>query len=160
MRKHGRRVNPRGTSILIADDHEMARRGFRAILESEPDLHVVAEAGDGREAIEKAKLCVPDVILMDIGMSEMNGVEATRRLQKELPDTEVLIVTMYLSVELLKAAVQAGAKGYLLKTDVDSELVSAIHSLCRHQPYFSPRVVAVQDGEFHATGDRHRWRPQ
>ena len=139
---------PQRTSILIADDHEVARRGFRAILELEPDLRVVAEAIDGREAVEKAKACAPDVILMDIGMSDINGMEATRRLQKELPNTEVLIVTMYYSLELLEEAVQAGAKGYLLKSDADTELIVAIHALCRHRSYFSPRLAGFQAGDY------------
>lgn len=132
-------ANPRGTSILIADDHEVARRGFRAILECEPDLHVVAEASDGREAVEKAKTFTPCIILMDIGMPNLNGMEATRQLQRELPESQVLIVTMHSSEELLKEAMQAGAKGYLLKTDADRELITAIRSLCRHRSYFSPR---------------------
>jgi DNA-binding NarL/FixJ family response regulator len=133
-------------SILIADDHEVARRGLRAILESDPDLYVVAEASDGREALEKAKAYTPSVILMDIGMPKMNGVEATRQLHKELPEAQVLIITMHFSEELLKEAMGAGAMGYLLKTDADSELVSAIHSLSRQQCYFSPRFDCRASG--------------
>lgn len=127
----------RSIPILIVDDHEMARRSFRAILETEPDLHVVAEASNGLEAVEKAAACAPVVVLMDIGMAEMNGMEATRRLHHELPDIDVLIVTMHFSEELVKEAMLAGAKGYLLKTDVDRELIAAIRTLCRHESYFS-----------------------
>lgn len=131
-------------SVLIADDSETARRGFRAILETEPDVMVVAEASTGREAVEKAAACGPGVILMDIGMPEMDGMEATRQLHRTVPEVQVLIVTMYFSEELVKGAVQAGARGYLLKSDADNELVAAIRSLCRHQqPYFSS-----QFGEF------------
>lgn len=105
---------------------------------------VVAEASTGREAVEKAAACGPGVILMDIGMPEMDGMEATRQLHRTVPEVQVLIVTMYFSEELVKGAVQAGARGYLLKSDADNELVAAIRSLCRHQqPYFSS-----QFGEF------------
>lgn len=138
-------ASPQRTSILIADDHEVARRGFRAILESEPDLHVVAEASDGCEAVEKAKAYGPCIILMDIGMPRMNGVEATRKLQKEVPESLVLIVTMHSSEELFKEAVQAGAKGYLLKSDADHELITAIRSLCRRRTYISPRFGGLQE---------------
>ena len=139
MRTEQQSASSQGISILIADDHEVARRGFRAILESEPDLHVVAEASNGREAVEKAAACIPGVVLMDIGMSEMNGMEATRRLHDELPDVDVLIVTMHFSEELVKEAMLAGAKGYILKTDVDRELIAAIRTLRRHEPYISSR---------------------
>ena len=139
MVKRHKGNSPHDVSILIADDHDIARRGLRAILEAEPDLHVVDEAANGREAVEKAKMRSPQVVLMDIGMPEMNGVEATRRLHSDLPDAEVLILTMHFSEELLKEAVQAGAHGYLLKTDADRELIAAVHALGQHRPYFSAR---------------------
>ena len=125
-------------SILIADDHEVSRRGFRAILESQPDLRVVDEASDGSEAIEKAKACLPGIVLMDLGMPKLNGMEATRRLREELPNAQVLILTIHFSKELLEEAVHVGARGYLLKTEANNELVNAIRCLCRHQVYFGP----------------------
>jgi DNA-binding NarL/FixJ family response regulator len=136
MKKKHTHATHRRISVLIADDHDMARRGIREIVESQPDLHVVAEASDGREAVEKARACEPSVVLTDIAMPEINGMEVTRQLQKELPGTQVLIITMHCSEELLKEAVQAGARGYLLKTNVDQELVQAIHALCRHRSHF------------------------
>ncbi len=136
----------RAVSVLIADDHEVARHGIRAILESERDLRVVAEAGNGREVMEKIKSCVPDVVLMDIGMPEMNGMETTRRLRQEFPNIEVLILTMHFSEELLNEAVQAGAKGYVLKNDADEELIGAVHSVSRHRSYYSSKFSTTTDG--------------
>jgi len=153
MVKRQKEVPSSDVSILIADDHDIARRGLRAILEAEPGIHVVDEAANGREAVEKAKVQTPQVVLMDIGMPEMNGVEATRRLHSDLPSAEVLILTMHFSEELLKEAVQAGALGYLLKSDADRELIEAVHAVGRHRPYFSARFRdLVASSDEHAGG--------
>ena len=141
-------------TVLIADDHDWARRSYRDILESESGLRVVAEACSGREAVEKAAVCGPGVVLMDISMPEMNGMEATRVLQQRYPEIEVLILTVHCSVELVKEAFHAGARGYLLKTDADTELIPAVRSVGQHQTYVARqlrRPMGIADASPDAT---------
>ena len=126
--------------ILIVDDHEMVRKGLRSLLEEQPDLEVVAEARNGREAVTKALECRPDVVVMDFTMPELNGREATRQIRKELPETEVLILTMHESEELAREVVADGAKGYVLKSQAGNALVEAIRSIAQHKPYFTTRL--------------------
>src|SRR5262245_33995895 len=110
------------TLILIADDHAIVRRGLRALVESQPGWHVCAEAANGREAVEKAGQFQPDVAIVDIGMPELNGLEATRRIVATRPQTEVLILTMHQSDEVVREVLKAGARGYVLKSDADQNL--------------------------------------
>lgn len=131
--------------ILIADDHAVVRAGLRALLESRSAWEVCAEASDGREAVEKAIKLKPDVAVLDIGMPLLNGVEATHRIRASSPDTEVLILTMHESDDLVQQVVQAGAHGYILKDDADRVLLAAVDSLSHHNPYFSTRVNALAD---------------
>lgn len=131
--------------ILIADDHAVVRAGLRALLESRSAWEVCAEASDGREAVEKAIKLKPDVAVLDIGMPLLNGVEATHRIRASSPDTEVLILTMHESDDLVQQVVQAGARGYILKDDADRVLLAAVDSLSHHNPYFSTRVNALAD---------------
>ena len=126
--------------ILIADDHEIVRRGLRAILENQPEWHVVDEAVTGREALEKAKSSSPDVAVIDIGMPELNGLEATRQILKLLPQTEVLILTMHESEQIIREVLAAGARGYVLKSDAGKDLVTAVDALCHHRTFFSSKV--------------------
>jgi DNA-binding NarL/FixJ family response regulator len=126
--------------ILIVDDHEMVRKGLRSLLEEQPDLEVVAEARNGREAVTKAREHKPDVVVMDFTMPELNGREATRQIRKELPETEVLILTMHESEELAREIVADGAKGYVLKSQAGNALVEAIRSIAQHKPYFTTRL--------------------
>ena len=138
-----------GLRILIADDHAVVRAGLRALLESRADWEVCAEAADGREAVEKAGKLKPDVAVLDIGMPLLNGVEATRRIRTQSPDTEILILTMHESDDLVQQVVEAGARGYILKDDADRVLLAAVEALRRHKPYFSTRVssaAAADDG--------------
>jgi DNA-binding NarL/FixJ family response regulator len=128
--------------ILIADDHEMVRKGLKGLLEEQPDFKVVGEARNGREAVLKARELKPDVVIMDFTMPELNGREATRLIRKELPQTEVLILTMHESEELAREIVSAGANGYVLKSQAGNALVEAIHSLAAHKPYFTTRMGA------------------
>ena len=129
--------------ILIADDHAVVRKGLRTLLESQPGWEVCAEATDGRDAVEKALKLKPDVAVLDIGMPLLNGVEATRRIHKSSPGTEVLILTMHESDDLVQQVVEAGARGYILKDDADRVLLAAVDALRLHKPYFSARVSGV-----------------
>ncbi len=132
--------------ILLVDDHHLFRQGLRRIIESQPDLEVVAEAASGLEAIEMAKLHQPDVALVDIAMKELNGIEATAQMLRQSPKTAVLILSMYSDERYVMRAVRAGAKGYILKDTLEEGLVEAIHKLHEGLPYFSPSVAQI----FHA----------
>jgi DNA-binding NarL/FixJ family response regulator len=131
--------------LLIADDHAVVRAGLRALLESRKGWQVCAEAADGRDAVEKATKHKPDVIILDIGMPLLNGVEAARRIRKALPQSEILILTMHESDELVQQVVEAGARGYILKDEADRVLHAAIDALRQHKPYFSTRVSEAAD---------------
>src|SRR6267143_358351 len=126
--------------ILVADDHQVVRTGLRALLESKTGWQVCAEASNGREAVEKASQLKPDVAVLDIGMPLLNGVEATRQIRKLSPQTEILILTMHDSEQLVQEVLGAGAHGYILKDDADRNLVAAVDALRRHKPYLSSRV--------------------
>jgi len=126
--------------ILIADDHSVVRAGLRALLESRNGWEVCGEASDGREAVEKATKLQPDVAVLDIGMPLLNGVDATRRIRVVSPNTEILILTMHESDDLVQQVAQAGARGYILKDEADRVLLAAVEALRHHKEYFSPRV--------------------
>lgn len=127
-------------SILIVDDHEIIRQGIRAVLETRKDLVVCGEAVNGREAITKVEELNPDVVIMDVGMPELNGLEATRRIVKSNSSTRVLVLTMHESEHLMHEVLLAGAQGYVLKSDAGSELVDAVDSVCRGKPYFTSKM--------------------
>ena len=126
--------------ILLADDHEIVRRGLRAILAARPDWEICAEASNGRQALEQAKQLKPDLVIMDIGMPEMNGISATRQILKELPTTEVLILTIHDPEPLVRSVFDAGAHGFMLKSDAARDLLTAVEALLKHQVSFSSRV--------------------
>jgi DNA-binding NarL/FixJ family response regulator len=126
--------------ILIADDHEVVRSGLRNILEAQSNWQVVAEASDGKEAIEKAAQTKPDVAVIDYSLPLINGIEATRQIRARLPKTEVLIFTMHDSETLIQELLKAGARGYLLKSDAKRYLIDAIESLAVHEPFFTAKV--------------------
>ena len=126
--------------ILLADDHEVVRAGLRALLEEQNGWEVVAEAVDGRDAVEKATRLKPDVVVIDIAMPSLNGLEAVRQIVKAVPNTKVLVLTMYDSDPLIQQVLQAGARGYLLKSDAGRDLVSAIDALRRNKTFFTPKV--------------------
>ena len=129
--------------ILVADDHHVVRTGLRALLESKTGWRVCAEAANGREAVEKANEFRPDVAVLDIGMPLLNGVEATRQIRKVSPETEVLILTMHDSEQMIQGVLDAGARGYILKDDADRNLLAAVQALRKHKPYLSSRVSAA-----------------
>jgi DNA-binding NarL/FixJ family response regulator len=120
---------PDKISVLLVDDHSLVRRGFRRMLEDEPDLNVVGEASDGQEAVQQAQLLKPRVIVMDCALPEMNGIQATRRILEFAPQTLVLMLTMHTEDTWVRQALEAGAKGYVLKNALDLELGSAIRRM-------------------------------
>jgi DNA-binding NarL/FixJ family response regulator len=144
------------TRILIADDHEVVRSGLRSILEAQPDWEVVAEAVDGKEAVAKALATNPDVAILDYSLPVFNGVEATRQIRARVPQTEVLVFTMHESETLMRELLQAGARGYLLKSDAKQFLITAVQSLAAHKPFFTSRVSETLLESFLTTteGDR------
>jgi DNA-binding NarL/FixJ family response regulator len=129
-------------TILLADDHTLVRAGIRALVERLPSVNVVGEAKDGREALRLAKDRKPDIILMDIAMPGLNGLEATKRVAKECPGVNVIILSMYASEEYVREAINAGAAGYLIKRSAATELLHAITAVARGEKYFSPLVSA------------------
>src|SRR2546429_7019356 len=126
--------------ILIADDHEVARRGIRAMLESHPGWEVCGEAKDGRETVELASLMRPDVVLLDIGMPNLNGLEAARQILATLPEVAILILTMQDSDHVVREVLRAGARGFLLKSDAGRDLVAAVEALQLRRTFFTTRV--------------------
>src|SRR5437867_3505455 len=127
--------------IVVVDDHAVVRRGVRALLESQPGWEVSAEATTGREAVEVAKRLQPDIVIMDLTLPELNGLDATRQILSESPRTEVLVLTMHQSEELARSVLQAGARGYILKSDADESLIAAVDSLRQHKPFLTSRVT-------------------
>ena len=128
--------------LLVADDHDVVRKGVRTLLEEQPGWEVCAEAADGREAVEKAKLEQPDVTILDLSMPELNGLEAAKEILKSV-QTKVLILTMYDSDPLIRQTLEAGARGYLLKSDAGRDLVSAVDALRRNKTFFTPKVAQM-----------------
>ena len=126
--------------ILVADDHDLMRRGVRDLLLERSEWQVCAEARNGREAVSLAVQLRPHVAVLDISMPELNGLDATRRIRKQAPNTEVLIFTEYENDELVREVLRAGARGYVLKSDASSHLVSAVDALIMHQPFLTPGV--------------------
>ncbi|MGD0093877.1 MAG: response regulator transcription factor [Planctomycetota bacterium] len=127
--------------ILLADDHKILRDGLRVLLEREPDLEVVGEAENGTAAVKMARQLKPDVVVMDVGMPESNGIEATRRLQTELPEVRVIALTMHSEKQYLTQMLRSGAAGYLLKDCATEELVKAIEAVVAGGTYLSPQIA-------------------
>jgi len=128
------------TKVLIADDHTIMRKDLISILKNEVDVQVIGEAQDGREAVEKTHHLNPDIVIMDITMPNLNGIEATRQIKKEFPDVDVLILTMHTTAEYILQILHAGASGYLVKQTADTELISAIHAVAKGESYLSSSV--------------------
>ncbi len=131
------------TRILLADDHALVRRGVRLILDSEPDLTVVAEAGDGAEAIAMARAQQPDLAILDIAMPRLTGLQAARELSRLLPQLRILILTMYDNEQYFFEALRAGANGYVLKSVADRDLVEACRAAMRDEPFLYPGAVTA-----------------
>jgi DNA-binding NarL/FixJ family response regulator len=116
------------------------RRGIRDLLETDSEIEIIGEAGDGREAVQLADRLKPDVMIMDLAMPELNGLDAIRQIRKEVPEIELLVFSMHDSEELIREVFAAGARGYVLKSDVALYLIEAVKSLSRHKPFFTPRI--------------------
>jgi len=127
--------------IVVVDDHAVVRRGVRALLESRADWKVVAEATTGREALDAVKRHRPEIVVMDISLPELNGLDATRQIVQESPQTEVLVLTMHHSEELAREVLKAGARGYVLKSDADESLIAAVDALRQHKPFLTSGVT-------------------
>ena len=139
---------PATARILIADDHELVRDGIKARLERQPGWIVCGEAANGRQAVELAVRLKPDVAVLDIGMPELNGLAAAGQIRKECPQTEVLMLTMLESEDIMRDALATGVRGFILKTDAGRLLVSAVEALLRHQPFFTGHVSDFLLAEF------------
>src|SRR5579863_5929167 len=126
--------------ILIADDHEVVRRGIVTLLQSHEGWEVCGEAKDGREAVEKAKQLKPDVVVLDIGMPNLNGLAATRQLAQQDPRCKIIVLTITDSDRVIREALDAGARGFVLKSDAARDLVSAVEAIQRNRMFFTPRV--------------------
>ena len=139
--------------VLLADDHAMVRKGFRLILEAQSDMEIAGEAGNGREAVELAEKLHPDVVVMDVAMPELNGIEATRRLAASSPHTRVLALSMHKDSVYVREILRAGARGYLLKDSIDTDLISAVRAVAKGDGYISPGVsdAVLSDYRRHVT---------
>jgi DNA-binding NarL/FixJ family response regulator len=145
LRGHDGQVTLR---ILLADDHPVVRTGLRSLIETIEDLEVVGEAADGEQALHEALLLRPDVVLMDVRMDGVGGVEATRSIRAAVPETAVLMLTMYDDDATVFTAMQAGARGYLLKGATQDEIVNAVRAVAAGQAIFGPAVAARMLGFF------------
>jgi DNA-binding NarL/FixJ family response regulator len=131
---------PHKITVLLADDHALVRRGFRRMLEDDPDISVVAEASDGEEAVRMACELRPRVIVMDCAMPELSGIEATRKILEQYPEAGILMLSMHSEETLVSQALQAGAHGYVLKNAIDLDLVSAVKSIAAGMTVLDPQV--------------------
>jgi len=129
--------------ILLGDDHTLMRQGLRKILEARADWEVVAEASTGREAVREALSAEPDVVILDIGMPLLNGIEATRQILRRRPNTRVLILSMHADEAYILRALQAGARGYMLKDSADTDLIRGVTAVAAGKSFFSPAVASV-----------------
>lgn len=129
--------------VLLADDHDVVRRGIRTLLEARPGFMVCGEARTGREAVLKTQELQPDVVVMDVIMPELNGLDATRQIHKLAPQAEVVIISQHASEELVRQIVDVGARAYVLKTDSDRDLVGAVAAVYQHQSFVSPRATEL-----------------
>ncbi|MGA2387420.1 MAG: response regulator transcription factor [Candidatus Sulfotelmatobacter sp.] len=155
-----------GLRILIADDHEVARKGIRSILEGHPGWEVCAEAKDGREAVEYASQFKPDLLLIDIGMPNLNGLDAARQILAAMPEALILILTIHDSEHIVREVLAAGARGFLLKSDAGRDLVAAVEALQGRRTFFTSKVSQMMlDGylrpaEAHDAGEQRILTPR
>ena len=144
--------------IVLVDDHALVRQGFRRILEDDPELQIVGEAGNGLDAVALVKKIDPDVVVMDMAMPEMNGLHATMELVKQRPGTKVLILSMYSDEQYVRNALDAGARGYILKNAIENDLVRAVKAVAAGEQYLSPElstllIRAIKTGVFETSAD-------
>jgi DNA-binding NarL/FixJ family response regulator len=139
--------------ILLVDDHAVVRQGFKMILAEQPDMEIIGEAGNGREALKLAESLKPDIVVMDVAMPELNGIEATRRMGEGAPHARVVALSMHKDSVYVREILRAGARGYLLKDSVAADLVSAVRSVAQGEGYISPQVsnAVLDDYRRHVT---------
>ena len=146
--------------ILVADDHALVRRGARDVLHSRRGWRVVGEAVNGREAVEQAVMLKPDVAVVDIGMPELDGIEVARQVRRRLPGTKILILTMHESDHMVQRALDAGANGYILKSDLTESLVTAVKGVCDGERFLTPKVwELINESALKAKGQHRDGRP-
>jgi DNA-binding NarL/FixJ family response regulator len=138
--------------ILVADDHDLMRRGIKALLLSHAGWEVCGEAQTGREAVSLVEELKPDIVVLDISMPDLNGMEAARRIRKSSPVTEILILSLHFSDQLIREIVEAGVRGYIVKSDSDRDLIVAVETLAKHKPFFTPRATEVILSNFNNAG--------
>lgn len=146
-------MSAKATRILLADDHSVVRNGFRLILEAQWDMEVVGQASNGRDAVELCEQLQPDVVVMDVTMPELNGIEATRRIEKVSPKTRVLALSMHKDAVYVREILRAGARGYLLKDCSESDFLTAVRAVAVGKGYLSPEVsdAVLDDYRKHVT---------
>jgi DNA-binding NarL/FixJ family response regulator len=142
--------------ILVVDDHAVVRRGVRSLLESHEGWEVCGEATNGRDAVEQSRQLRPDVVVMDLSLPELNGLDATRQILKDGPGIEVLVLTMHHSEELARDVLRAGARGYIMKSDADENLIAAVDTLRQHKPFLTSMVTGFVLDDFVRRGDGAR----
>jgi DNA-binding NarL/FixJ family response regulator len=141
-------TSPKPYKILVVDDHSIVRRGIRSLLETQPDMQVCAEAADGATAMEQVIKERPNLVVLDLTMPEKNGLEVTRLIREESPSSEVLILTMHFSEEVAREVLRCGARGYILKSDADSELLAAVRHIKNNKPFFTGKLAASMAESF------------
>jgi two-component system response regulator NreC len=144
---------PRKLRILLADDHAVVRQGFKLILNQQPDMEVIGEAGDGDESVRLALQLNPSLVIMDIAMPKVNGVEATRRIIESAPECKILILSMHKDAVYVRETLRAGAKGYLLKESIDQDLLRAIRAVADGGGFLSPEVSRTVLDDYQKTED-------
>jgi len=140
--------------ILVADDHDLMRRGIKTLLQTHPGWEVCGEAHTGREAVSQTEELKPDIVVLDISMPDLNGMEAARRIRKVCPSTEILILSLHFSDQLIREIVEAGVRGYIVKSDSDRDLIVAVETLAKHKPFFTPRATEVILSNFNGAGTK------
>jgi DNA-binding NarL/FixJ family response regulator len=135
-------------SVFLADDHPVVRNGLQLILQAEADINVVGEAADGHEAVRRVEKAKPDVVVMDIAMPGLNGIEATKKIRAACPEARVLILSMHATAEHIYQALQAGAQGYLLKESAGEEVIKAVRALCKGKRYLSEKISETMVNDY------------
>lgn len=156
----GAKDNMKTLRILIADDHDLMRRGVKTLLQAHAGWEICGEAHTGREAVAQAEELKPDIVILDISMPDLNGVEAARRIRKASPTTEVLILSVHYSDQLIREILEAGVRGYIVKSDSDRDLIIAVETLASHKPFFTPRATEIIMSNFSSGGSIRRELPE